>query len=480
VDLYVQCLDEGVRLTPAQACHVGMAVCAALEYSHSRSIVHRDIKPANLLFDEHGIVRVADFGLARALAEASFTEPSGAVIGTARYASPEQASGVALDGRSDLYSLALVLHEAVTGEVPFAGDTVTSTLAARIKNDVFADKKLGVLGSVVERAGHANPDERYPDAKTMFKALTDISQVLPKPGPLTLVPEDGLVIDPNPTNIVVTPTNLYDQESGEIDLRDDMSPEQVSARFHQQNKLDKRFGRKQYVGAAILSLVLAVLIAGVFTFLTSNQSTVVVPNVAGLQKDVASAKIATTGLRVKFVEVYADDPVGSVLKTSPGSGAYADSNASVTLTLSKGPKPIDAVDVMKEKLNPLDAKTALEAKGFIVVERREFNEEIAKDSLIATDPATNKKLPPESTITLIISDGPTPVGIPNVAGKTFDEASAVLSAVPFAVARRDIFLIALQQVLLLVLNLVVAAKHKRTAPLLLLFLKVQILLLFLH
>jgi serine/threonine protein kinase len=84
------------------------------------------------LFDEHGIVRVADFGLARALAEASFTEPSGAVIGTARYASPEQASGVALDGRSDLYSLALVLHEAVSGKVPFAGDTVTSTLASRI------------------------------------------------------------------------------------------------------------------------------------------------------------------------------------------------------------------------------------------------------------------------------------------------------------------------------------------------------------
>ena len=94
-------LDEGIRLTPAQACHVGMQVCAALEYSHSRSIVHRDIKPANLLFDEHGIVRVADFGLARALAEASFTEPSGAVIGTARYASPEQASGVGIDGRSD-------------------------------------------------------------------------------------------------------------------------------------------------------------------------------------------------------------------------------------------------------------------------------------------------------------------------------------------------------------------------------------------
>ena len=74
-------------------------------------MLHRDIKPANLLFDEHGIVRVADFGLARALAEASWTEPAGAVLGTARYASPEQAIGMQLDARSDLYSLALVLVE---------------------------------------------------------------------------------------------------------------------------------------------------------------------------------------------------------------------------------------------------------------------------------------------------------------------------------------------------------------------------------
>ena len=96
---------------PSQAAHVGRQVTSALEYAHARGLVHRDIKPANLLFDEHGIVRVADFGLARALAEASWTEPAGAVVGTARYAAPEQATGAPLDGRADLYSLAIVLVE---------------------------------------------------------------------------------------------------------------------------------------------------------------------------------------------------------------------------------------------------------------------------------------------------------------------------------------------------------------------------------
>src|SRR5581483_5716972 len=120
-------LDRGDRLSPAQAAAVGRQVAAGLDYAHARGLVHRDVKPANLLFDEHGTARVADFGLARALAEASWTEPAGAVLGTARYAAPEQVRGV-VDARSDVYSLALVLVEAVTGAVPFAGETSLATL----------------------------------------------------------------------------------------------------------------------------------------------------------------------------------------------------------------------------------------------------------------------------------------------------------------------------------------------------------------
>ena len=124
-------LDAGNRLTPSQATHVGRQVAAALEYAHGRGLVHRDIKPANLLFDEHGIVRVADFGLARALAEASWTEPAGTVLGTARYASPEQGSAGRLDGRADLYALGLVLVESVTGNVPLVAETPLGTLSLR-------------------------------------------------------------------------------------------------------------------------------------------------------------------------------------------------------------------------------------------------------------------------------------------------------------------------------------------------------------
>src|SRR5438105_8812944 len=123
-------LDRGTQLTVAQAARVGRDVASALEYAHARDVLHRDVKPANLLFDEHGVVRVADFGLARALAEASWTEPAGAVVGTARYAAPEQGSGAPLDGRADLYALGLVIVESVTGSVPLVADALRGTIGS--------------------------------------------------------------------------------------------------------------------------------------------------------------------------------------------------------------------------------------------------------------------------------------------------------------------------------------------------------------
>ncbi len=432
-------LDEGITLTPAQAAHVGMQICAGLEYAHSRGLVHRDIKPANILFDEHGIVRIADFGLARALAEASYTEPTGAVVGTARYSSPEQASGHSLDGRSDLYSLALLLHEAVSGDVPFASDTVVSTLAARVKNDLVAHSSLGILGAVVEQAGKADVDQRYRDAGTMFKALSDVASALPKPGPLTLVPQEGLVVDPNPTNIVVTPTNLYDQDTGGDDIVIDMSPDAVSERFHKESHRLSVFGNRNYVGWIIGALIIAVVMAGFLTFTQSNASSVSLPNVAGMQKDVASARLATTGLRVTFEEKYSDDPSGTVVAMEPRAGNFISSDGSVKLILSKGPQPIAVTDVMAKKMTPAQARTALEKQGFIVTERRDFDEKVAKDSLIGTEPATNKKLPPESTIVLVISNGPRPIAIPAITDKTYDEAAKVLSDLGFVPARRDDF-----------------------------------------
>jgi len=179
-------LDRGTPLTPSQAVVVGLDAARALAHAHLRGLVHRDVKPGNLLFDDEGRLRLADFGLARALAEASWTEPSGVTVGTARYASPEQALGRRLDGRSDVYSLGLVLVECLTGKVPFTGDTTTATLALRTQGDLELGPELGPLRSVLERTGRLDPEVR-PEAAELEIALMAAAEGLPRPEPVPIV-----------------------------------------------------------------------------------------------------------------------------------------------------------------------------------------------------------------------------------------------------------------------------------------------------
>ena len=179
-------LDSGALLTPSQALGVGLEAARALDYAHRRGFVHRDIKPANLLFGEEQRLRIADFGLARALAEAAWTEPQGAVLGTARYASPEQAKGESLTGKADVYSLALTLVEAVTGDVPFVADTTLGTLMARVDRPMIVSDALGPLQGVIIGAGHPDPEQRI-DARTLAKGLLRAAHELSRPASLPLV-----------------------------------------------------------------------------------------------------------------------------------------------------------------------------------------------------------------------------------------------------------------------------------------------------
>jgi beta-lactam-binding protein with PASTA domain/tRNA A-37 threonylcarbamoyl transferase component Bud32 len=178
-------LDTGHRLSVSQVAALGLDVAAALAYAHSRGLVHRDVKPANLLFDEEGHVSVADFGIARALAEASWTEPLGAMVGTARYAAPEQLKGVPLDGRADVYALALVVVEAVTGDVPFARDTSLGALMARADQSLSVPSALGPLAPVIEQAGTRAPEERL-SAEAFAQAIATVAVQLRAPAPLPL------------------------------------------------------------------------------------------------------------------------------------------------------------------------------------------------------------------------------------------------------------------------------------------------------
>lgn len=419
-------LDAGGRLTPAQAAHVGAQVASALEYAHGRGFVHRDIKPANLLFDEHGIVRVADFGLARALAEASWTEPSGSVLGTARYASPEQASGVALDGRADLYALALCLVEAVTGVLPFASDTALGTLAARTLGPIEAPSELGPLAAVVERAGQVHPEDRYPDAATMRGAIEDAGRRLPPPGPLGLAGLDASIVDPNPTQIPATRPVLFDQEA------DTGTVPGPGVRPATAGRRRVRVSASMVVGAAIA----AALIGGVALIgIPDLGAQVTVPNTVGGSAASAREAIARAGLLVREDERFSDDPAGTVVAQDPAPGHEVREGGRVDLVVSRGAAPIAVPKVAGRPL--AEAQQALTDAGFTVEVQRRYDEDRPRDTVLATRPAG--RAPRYSTVTLVVSDGKRPIPIPDVAGQSYDAAVAAITNAGFAPVRGDAF-----------------------------------------
>lgn len=416
-------LDRGTHLSASQAAHVGRQVAAALEYAHGRGLVHRDVKPANLLFDEHGIVRVADFGLARALAEASWTEPAGTVLGTARYAAPEQGTAARMDGRADLYALGLVLVEAVTGTVPLVADTPLGTLATRAQRPVAAPDELGALGPVVERAGRADPDERYPDAITMGGALDDAMRVLPPPRALTLAGLGETGDDPHPTQVVRTGA-VFDQDAP----RQVVEPGPARAA-----PAPARRNVAPFVLAGVLALVLAA--AGFALTRPSTGPPVTVPNLYGLDAKTAQTRANQAGLLLATSKRHADDPHGVIMSQSPGPGRFVGRGGTLTVVVSEGPAPTKLPSVVGQPLAA--AKAALEQGQWFVAVERKPDEAVAKDVVLATDPAG--KAPRDGTVKLIVSDGPAPRVVPDVTGKSYDEAAKALQGEKLGAKQVDEF-----------------------------------------
>ncbi|MGF1596483.1 MAG: PASTA domain-containing protein [Acidimicrobiales bacterium] len=182
-------LERDDLLTPSQGLLVALQVAQGLHFAHELGWVHRDIKPANLLFGVEGRLRIADFGIARAVAEAAWTEPEGILVGTARYAAPEQADGGRIGNRADVYSLALTVVEAVTGEVPLLGDSALATMMLRREQDLGGLDRLGPLGAALEPAGRADPNAR-PSAGVLIESLTRAARSLPRPHRLPLAGPD--------------------------------------------------------------------------------------------------------------------------------------------------------------------------------------------------------------------------------------------------------------------------------------------------
>ena len=408
-------LDKGTLLTVAQAARMGRDVASALEYAHARDVLHRDIKPANLLFDEHGIVRVADFGLARALAEASWTEPAGGMLGTARYASPEQAMGAQLDARSDLYALALVLVEAVIGRVPFASDTTIGMLTARTQRQLRAPDSMGPLAAVVDRAGRLKPEERYPDAGTMRQALADAGAALPPPAPLVLA---GMVdqADPHPTRVAAAaPAPLFDQDATETLVR-------PAAKSREPRPAPRRL--VPWVVAVVLVATVA-LAASAFARVGAATA-ISVPGLVGRTQASATSVAKHAGLSIGSIgHRAAPDPPGIVVSQSPQYGTFT-SGRRVNLVLSSGPTKVPVPAIKGQPWSTVQKQ--LDTVGFSYgTPTGQYSAQYPVGDVISVTPIAGTRIPPNASLKIVLSRGHAPVLIPDLSGQTLASATTALT-----------------------------------------------------
>jgi len=479
-------LDAGRLLSPQQAATVGAQAAHGLAYAHRRGLVHRDIKPANLLFDEDGRLLVSDFGLARALAEAAITEPLGAVMGTARYASPEQVEGRPVDDRTDVYSLALTLYESVTGRVPFAGETTVATMMARVGAVLPPARELGPLAPVLAQAAISEPLARL-DAPALASELEMLLQELDPPEPLPLsridlglarLPEGrdrdpterlALAVPPPvasappapaaappapaaappaappapaaaPPAPAAAPAPPTPPPAAALAGVRRITPAQEAAPAGTSGKTGRRGRWLRWLLVVLLIEVIAGAGFVAASRVVLNHHTV--PRVVGLALTNADSAIRGDGLNPEIIRfVYSGHvAAGRVISQSPPSGKREKTGAIVKLVVSQGRHPT-TVPALTE-MTQVQAAAALQSAHLVPSFSRASNETIASGIVVNSTPVAGDKVVYGDHVNVVISTGPPPQIIPaDLSGGvvTWTQAQATLEGLHLKAVERPVY-----------------------------------------
>jgi eukaryotic-like serine/threonine-protein kinase len=440
-------------LTVPQAVEITRQVLAAESFAHAHGIVHRDIKPQNVIVDSAGRVRVLDFGIARA--GASEITATGSVMGTAQYLSPEQAQGFEVSPSSDLYSTGVVLYEMLTGRVPFDGESAVAVAMKQVSEQPAAPSTVNpavppALDAIVLRALAKDPANRFASADEFSRAL------------------DAAEADPNAVSETAMFAAVTDLEAEEEERR-----------------------RRRWIAIGLLAAILIGLLA-VLLIDRLGGDKALVPAVTGKDVERAADQLEAAGFEVEIDEFANEAPRGTVLEQDPRAGEEADEGSTVTLSVSSGPgegevpdvvgqpeaeakreledagfrvksereasSSVDAGDVIRSEPSPglrakvgstvtifvsrgpkmvsvpdvlnqseSSARSELRAANLLVnVESEESD--LPEDTVIEQDPSPGASVEEGEQVTIVVSEGPGDVSVPNVVGQSRESAVARLSA----------------------------------------------------
>ncbi|MFE2300162.1 Stk1 family PASTA domain-containing Ser/Thr kinase [Streptomyces sp. NPDC059445] len=425
-------LHSGRRLLPERSMEMTIGILQALEYSHRAGIVHRDIKPANVMLTRNGQVKVMDFGIARAMGDAGMTmTQTAAVIGTAQYLSPEQAKGEQVDARSDLYSTGCLLYELLTVRPPFVGDSPVAVAYQHVREEpqppsVFDPEITPEMDAIVLRALVKDPDYRYQSADEMradIEACLD-GQPVAASAAMGSVGYGGYG-DDQPT------TALRSTDAQATSMLPPMNPDDGG--YGYDDRPDRRRQKKNntstilLVVAGVLVLIGAILI-GKYAFSgkgTASDSFKVPNFVSQTYKD-AQKMADNRELKLAPTRKPCDEePKGNVCSQDPAFGSTVKKGDTINIVVSTGAPKVAVPDVTG--LTFEKAKSQLEAKGFTVEKKTEESDQ-KPGVVISQDPTGDTDAEKKSTVTLTVAAEKKQSTVPDVTGKSCDEAKAQMTA----------------------------------------------------
>jgi serine/threonine-protein kinase len=398
-------------LHPTRAAEVASDVAAALGFAHRNGMVHRDIKPGNIMVSKNGQVKVADFGIARAFAGGTDSEltQAGTVMGTATYFSPEQAQGLRVDPRSDLYSLGVSLYEMVVGRPPFAGDNPvaiayqhvqTAPLPPRqVQPNVPADLEAIILTLLAK-----DPAQRYPDAESL---RADLRRFI-----------EGQPVGAAPAVVAPATAAMAPVAAPPIDEDEYVEPP-----------------RRTGIFILLLLLMLAAIggllwyINGIVSDDADEVAQVTIPACAGQNESIVAGNLQNLDLSVETTtEASEEIEAGQVIRCDPAEGTDVDERSTVNLVVSAGAEPVAVPNVVGQM--EAAARTTLEGAGFVVnVEQRAApdGQDIPEGQVFEQRPAANEQLTKGETVTIVVAIASDTV-VPSVAGQSQSAAGATLQA----------------------------------------------------
>jgi eukaryotic-like serine/threonine-protein kinase len=454
--------SEG-RILPERAAEITAEISAALQFAHRRNLVHRDIKPHNILITNLGQVKVMDFGIAREGNGGGITQ-TGVVMGTPQYISPEQAQGLGVDGRSDIYSLGVVLYEMLTGQVPFDDPSPVTVTYKQVREDPVPPSLIDpeippALEAIVMKAMAKNPANRFQSAQEMKADLLRFLEGMPVSATPVLqetayagavaAPIKGGASSGNKWIWIAAAAVVlllilgvvlalaFSGGGSKVEVPNLQGMSEDSA-LQTLEGLGLKVGTTNYQYVEDKSQKVGVVVSqdpewgtmlpkGEQVNMTVTRE-LKMPNVVNMQRTQAEDTLKNMGITVIEIEnspVSDTKEIDIVLTQDPDSGAYISPSTDVKLVVGVEQKKQAVPNVVGMKQS--DAETALKDDGFVVNVAQEASSEVKSGYVIRQSPLANQRVLEGSTVTIVVSSGTAKVTVPNLKGLTEADAKDALT-----------------------------------------------------